>query len=254
MLNLYQFPISHFCEIARWALDFKKLQYRKTNLLPGAHIKIITRIAKNSSVPVLQDGDTYVQNSGDIISYLDDKYPKFPLTPVNSAEKSACLEWERYLHREIGVNLRRFYYHHLLQHPSRMIALWAQNGPFLASLRLRLMYPVLRKKLRAFMDINEQTAASSRLAVIRAIDRLEESHATSEFLVGGHFTRADLTAAAMLAPMIEPPAYGIDWPQERPKAVDEFVAQQRERLGWVADLYARYRFGLPVKKSKIGPQ
>lgn len=38
MLTLYQFPISHYCEKIRWALDFKQLKYNTVNLLPALHI------------------------------------------------------------------------------------------------------------------------------------------------------------------------------------------------------------------------
>ena len=37
MIELYQFPLSHFCEKARWALDYKSIAYRPVNLLPGFH-------------------------------------------------------------------------------------------------------------------------------------------------------------------------------------------------------------------------
>ena len=35
--TLYQFPISHYCEKVRWAMDYKKLEYKAKNLLPGLH-------------------------------------------------------------------------------------------------------------------------------------------------------------------------------------------------------------------------
>ena len=37
MRILYQFPLSHFCEKARWMLDYKELEYVAQNLMPGAH-------------------------------------------------------------------------------------------------------------------------------------------------------------------------------------------------------------------------
>ena len=57
MIKLYQFPISHYCEKIRWALEYKGLEYRKVNLLPGFHIKTTTKLVGKSSVPVLTDGD-----------------------------------------------------------------------------------------------------------------------------------------------------------------------------------------------------
>jgi len=55
MLTLYQFPISHYCEKARWALDYKKLDYRKVNLLPGPHMKKTKKLSGKTQVPVLEE-------------------------------------------------------------------------------------------------------------------------------------------------------------------------------------------------------
>ena len=38
MIELYQFPISHFCEKIRWTLDYKGLSHKTRNLLPGLHV------------------------------------------------------------------------------------------------------------------------------------------------------------------------------------------------------------------------
>ncbi|MGR9114583.1 MAG: glutathione S-transferase N-terminal domain-containing protein [Gammaproteobacteria bacterium] len=35
MLTLYRFPVSHYCEKVRWALDYKQLDFQTKNLLPG---------------------------------------------------------------------------------------------------------------------------------------------------------------------------------------------------------------------------
>ena len=101
--TLYQFPISHYCEKARWALDYKGASYSKKNLLPGLHMKTTRKLARHSSVPILDHGGTIVQGSSEIISYLDKTLPERLLTPVNPAEAQLVREWERYLDEEVGV-------------------------------------------------------------------------------------------------------------------------------------------------------
>ena len=80
-VTLYQFPISHFCEKVRWALDYKEIPYQAKNLLPGLHVKTMTKLAKRSSVPVLDHEGTAIQNSADIIDYLEQQFPHNPLMP-----------------------------------------------------------------------------------------------------------------------------------------------------------------------------
>ncbi|MCP3675846.1 MAG: glutathione S-transferase family protein, partial [Gammaproteobacteria bacterium] len=46
MIKLYQFPISHYCEKIRWSLDYKNLDYKIINLLPGLHIKTTKKLAE----------------------------------------------------------------------------------------------------------------------------------------------------------------------------------------------------------------
>lgn len=57
MLTLYQFPISHYCEKIRWALEYKRLPYTKIDLLPGSHVGVVKKIAPKSNVPVLVHDD-----------------------------------------------------------------------------------------------------------------------------------------------------------------------------------------------------
>jgi Glutathione S-transferase, N-terminal domain len=61
MIELYQFPFSHYCEKVRWALDYKCITYLTINLLPGLHFRRLAKFVPKSSVPVLRDGKTVVQ-------------------------------------------------------------------------------------------------------------------------------------------------------------------------------------------------
>ena len=43
MLRLYTFQVSHFAEKARWALDWKGVEYEERRLLPGPHLAVTLR-------------------------------------------------------------------------------------------------------------------------------------------------------------------------------------------------------------------
>ena len=102
MIKLYQFPVSHYCEKVRWALDFKGLKYRKINLVPGPHVRKVLQMASRSQVPVLEDGKVIVQGSAEIIDYLESKYPERSLTPKDPSLAEQARAWEE---RPSGQNV-----------------------------------------------------------------------------------------------------------------------------------------------------
>lgn len=240
-ITLFQFPISHFCEKARWALDFKGLEYQMKNLLPGMHIKIVRQLAQKTSVPVLDHDGVIVQGSSQIISYLDDTFPERKLTPVNPQEAQQALEWERYLDAEVGVHVRRYAYHTLLDHPHVVIPLLTQGGPWWAKPLFKVTFPKLRKLMRQHMKIDAVGAAESRQRLEAALDRVNAAVADKPFLVGGAFSRADLTAAALFAPLLMPPKYGLVWPKTMPEPLHSDVARLADKLAWVESIYNDYR-------------
>lgn len=241
MLTLYQFAISHYCEKVRWALDYKGLDYSTVNLLPGQHIRFIKRIAPDSSVPVLEHNGNYIQNSSNIISYLDEHFPDKPLTPSQPDIKQQAHDWEQYLDDQIGDHIRRYCYHFLLDHPAVLWPILTHNIPWHRKLLFRFMYPQVRKVMRKFMVINNRTTAISLKKLERAIDRISDHLQQNRFLAGDSFSRADLAAASLLAPFIKPAKYGLDWPRQYPGELQQTVDRLQDKLHWVDELYQNYR-------------
>lgn len=240
-LNLHQFPISHYCEKVRWALDYKGLDHRLHNHLPGFHVKRIRRMAPRTSVPVLAHDGKVVQGSSDIITHLDEAFPARPLTPSDQAQRNQVLEWERYCDSEIGPHVRRLCYDTLLRHPRQVIPLLAHDGPFWGRPVLRLVFPRLRRTMRRFMAIREPEVTRSREALELALDELNSSLEGRDYLVGGHFTRADLAAASLLAPLFMPAGYGLDWPQSVPSPLRGWVDNHQQQLVWARQMYEHHR-------------
>lgn len=241
MLTLYQFQISHYCEKVRWAMDYKGLEYRTVNLIPGPHIRQTLKMARRTSLPILKHDDQVIQNSADILSYLDDRFPEKSLTPPPGSLRDVALEWERYLDEEIGVHIRRFAYNTLLHYPRIVCPLFTSNSPLRDRVLLRLIFPQVRKKMRALMEITPETAELSRQHVLAALERLETHLANREFIVGDCFTRADLTAAALLAPAFVIPEQDVKWPSPMPGELETECRNIRTRLPWVRSIYSTYR-------------
>ena len=100
---------------------------------------------------------------------------------------------------------------------------------------------------RSFLNVrfgvkSADAAEEARGRVLAALDRLESELDGRDYLVGDGFTIADLTAAALFYPLIQPPE-GPRLPGELPEAFERFRAPLEERPAyrWVADTYRRHR-------------
>ncbi|WP_174873541.1 glutathione S-transferase family protein [Vogesella oryzae] len=243
MLKLYQFRFSHFCEKARWALDYKTLPYQVVNLLPGFHVRVTSKLAPASSVPIVVAAGRVIQGSNAIIDWLDDTWAPQPLTPGDQVVATQAREWEHWLVEEVGVTLRQWFYHHALQERDKALAFLLPGTSWLQQLQFRLAFPVIRDRMRQFMHINAPNARQAERRLLQALDRLDAELATRAFLAGDGFSRADLSMAALLAPLWAQELTAEEMSQRLPEPVlrlrESLLA--RPVLRRVAALYRDYR-------------
>lgn len=245
MLTLYQFPLSHYCEKIAWALDYKGLSYKTVDLLPGAHMFAVRRLAKATTVPVLIDGEHAVQDSTVILNYLDRHYPQNPLTPHDPALKRMAITWEERLDDEVGPHLRRWGYYHLLREaPAEVLRVYLLGQSSRTKKFYPIFFPLVRVLMRLKMSIWKKEAEKSFVILSRIMTELEEVLAQRKFLVGDTFTRADLTACSLFYPMVRPKEHPLGEAQiEFSGELAEHSKQwQDSRLfNWVREMYRNYR-------------
>jgi len=64
---LYIFNISHYCEKARWALDYFGIEHEVRHVMVGTHRRIAKKLgAKRGSVPFLHFGDLVATRSSHV--------------------------------------------------------------------------------------------------------------------------------------------------------------------------------------------
>jgi glutathione S-transferase len=107
----------------------------------------------------------------------------------------------------------------------------------------RALLPRLVPMLRARMDIREETAQASRETIGAGLRRVEEATRATGHLVGDRFTAADLTAAALLFPLVFPAQLGFALPQPTSPRLDAWIERWRDdpAVRWVGEIWARYR-------------
>lgn len=242
-LILYQLYISHYCEKARWALDYKGLSYRVVNLLPGPHIKTAKALSGQTSLPILVHDDHAVNDSSAIISYLDERFPQHPLTPPDVAQRREALEWERFADEDIGPHVRRICYHVLLDDPKTVLPLFTTGGPWYGPLMMKFAFGRLQKVMRQHMNITAASARASAATLDEALDKLAARLSDRQFLVGEHFSRADLAVSALLAPLFVPVQYLPTSPCPLPPPWQEIADRYADRIGFARAMYAQRRQG-----------
>ena len=92
MRVLYQFPLSHYCEKARWLLDHKELDYVAHNLIPGFHRAFAQLKTGQNLLPILKDDHRWIAESTKIALYLDDTYPNMHFYAVMNNLDSKLLK------------------------------------------------------------------------------------------------------------------------------------------------------------------
>jgi glutathione S-transferase len=242
-IKLYQFPISHYCEKVRWALDYKGLPFRKVNLVPGLHVRKTLSLSQKSQVPVIDDNGAIVQGSSAIIDYLDKTYPERPLTPHDPVLAEQALAWEKKLDDVVGVAVRTFVYHHLLSSPSMVVPLLTAKQNVIVKALFYAAYKKIASSMRRWMSINESTSQKAMTDMDAVLSDLRKVYVNTRYLVGDEFSRADLAACALFAPMFQPNGYGLKWPNmsEVPVEMTEWLASHDDALQSLAIRYEQNR-------------
>lgn len=243
-IKLYQFCISHYSEKVRWALDYKGINYQPVNLLPGQHRKTITALTgKEPSVPVLEHDGEIIQGSSRILDHLDQKFPENALTPEDPAQREQALAWEKKLDDLAGPAIRTWVYHYFLQRPKVVVPMLAAGTPFYNRILLSLAFSRVDEIMRNWMKINQKTADEAQQTLETLLTELADTYRQQPFLVGEQFTRADLTAGALLSPLFQPPQYPVPWPKahKTPKPVQDWLQEWRSVVEPVEKIYQENR-------------
>jgi glutathione S-transferase len=209
--------------------------------LPGLHTLTTKKFAPTSSLPILVHDGRAIQNSSDILTYLDTQFPQNPLTPEDETLKQETVGWEKFADEQIGIAVRVVCYHVLLDHPEIAIPFFAHNGPWYGPYLLKAISRKLLLVMRNGMNINAETAEAANMQLGLALDKIHSRLQEQPFLVGDQFTRADLAVASLLAPLCKTKQYGLNWPERFPEPLEAIIVQHSEKLAWVNRLYAEYR-------------
>ena len=253
--QLLTFPISHFCERARWALDDAGIDYVEKKVLQMFHTRELQKMGAGATVPALVYGDLILSDSLDILEWVDGKRVRgTSLCPWNKSAAERL--WMIELSRNFAADTRRVAYDWLLPHKNLLLKYNNRGAPWWQGLALRIGYDKAVHIVRKHLGIHEATVSAAREAIQARLRWVESRLASRPYLSlegstehdGQRYTALDLTFAAYFAPLCAVEGYGADGKglpslNELPPEIAERAAKYRERPAgrFVLRVYKEHR-------------
>lgn len=230
MLRLVTIPMSHYCEKARWALDRAGLAYREEPHLQGFHYAYVRAAGGGITAPVLVTADGVLSDSSAILEWVDRTRPRglYPREPATAREVRA---WEEDFDEGLGPASRLVVYHHLLPWPELSIPYAAASVPWWQRRLFPTVFPVVAGFIERRLGIDDAGLSDAHDTIDRTLGDVAARLADGRrYLAGESFTAADLTFAALAAPLVLPPGYGIALPrlEELPATLLGLVTRWRQ--------------------------
>src|SRR4051794_19033332 len=239
---LWHLKVSHYNEKARWALDLKRVRHERRAVIPGRHSELAKRLWGGTTFPVLVTGGEAIGDRGGISEALEEPRPEPPLYPADPEERTRALELEDWFDEELGPYTRLLVVHHTLPQAKLFLGTFASDlrGPRLVA--ARAAFPVLRRGIRRTFALDDAAVEHAYDKLRAASERFHAELQPSGYLVGDSFTVADLTLAALLAPVVTPEQYPYPQPQRgHPRLTPAREAIGAEPIERAREMYARHR-------------
>lgn len=243
--TLYVFAISHYCEKARWALDHFGIEYELRHLMPGMNRGVAKKLgAEGGSLPFLRTDERPAMGSSAIIDW-GEVNRRAGSDGLSGAGSGAVWAMEERLNDVTGVHVRRYYYSDaLFADPASVRPMFSRDLPLVQKALVTIGWSKIVSKMITVMDLGAAQGVISRDILLSELDWLDGLLADGRpYLCGDQFSRADITAASLLAPLVNPPQHPTYANLALPKALAQTISnwQGRPILKWVTQLYAERR-------------
>lgn len=239
MRILYQFPLSHFCEKARWLLDYKELDYVAENVLPGFQ-QMFTHIKTgHKTLPILKNDTDLVSEATQIARYLDNNYPEHNLIRANKKLQTQIFEIDN-LANDLGIELEKWLFTALNDVETLDIML-GERG-YLRRFE-KFTKPVLKSLIKKAPNESELKTAEEKIYTL--IDQLNQKIVAQQgrYFVSERLGLADIAVCSMIAPILN--IMGTPW--ENTQLNPTLTALKQHVLGlpigqYVLRVYATERY------------
>ncbi len=242
-ITLHQFAYSHFNEKARWILDLKGIDHRHETYLPGPHMGAIKKLSGQAQTPVLEADGKVISGSSAIIDYLETRHPQPPLYPTDPEHRERALEWQREMDASLGPDVRTLLFSALVNEGTYLCNMFGGSKGLAKRLAYRAMFPIARGVIAKGNGVTPDNVARCKTSTREWLDRISEQAKATGYLVGDTFSVADLTAAALLAPIADVSHPAMKRPRPIPQSVQDILAinASHPAIEWTNRIYDQHR-------------
>ncbi len=222
-------PFSHYCEKARWALDRGGVAYHEQGHSPIFSRRATKRVGAGKSVPALAVDGAIIADSTAIVAWADTQRPG-ALLPRDTVARAEALALEEMFDEQLGPATRRWAYFFLLPNKTLMLEITKQGVPSWQARAFQWFRPLAAGVIKRGLKIDAAGAQRSRQKIAIVFAHVSALLADGRpFLVGNAFSIADLTFAALAAPVLVPPEqrFGLPGPHVFPTAAQAEIASLR---------------------------
>jgi len=231
---LFTIPFSHFCEKARWALEYAGVAFEERGHAPGLN-RIATARFGGTTVPLMVRGSMVLSDSTAIVALADREAASREqrLLPDEPDALADALALEDRFDRRMGVASRAWAYSYFLPELDTLLPYVVRGIPPLQAALISRFPGALAAVVRRGLRIGPTTRAWARTRIQEDLDFVSERLADGRrYLVGEQLSTADLTFAALAAPALFPEEYGGPLPpiEALPRAMGDEVSALRDSV------------------------
>jgi glutathione S-transferase len=222
---LHEWKISPFCSKVRRVLELKGIEYRSVEY-NGLKAALAARISRVGKLPVLEWDGERVQDSSDIVAFVESRQPEPRVYPDDRLERARAFVLEDWA----DESLYWFEVYFRFEDPAareRAIELLCEGRPRFEKLIFRrAAIRPLRRMLRA-QGIGRLPRHRVEQALFGHLDNLETLLEPTGWLVGERQTIADIAVASQLDEIVRTSTLA-DRVRERGR-VSDWLERQRPR-------------------------
>ncbi len=241
MHTLITIPYSHYCERARWAMDYSGLDYTEAGHAPFFHAYYNRKAGAKRTVPSLVTPEGVLTDSADILDYVH----RSGATLYPEGQRANIKSWEHLFDRRLGVPARAWAYIYLKDAPEVVHELLAGGD----ARQYKTLKPVVPQLVKLIAKNYRATSGRRQYLENQLNAMLDQcDHVLRDgrrFFCGDTFTAADITLCSLFGVLLNPPEYGYPYPATEtfPEAMQKQMALWSERPTgqYILNTYATQR-------------